>query len=124
LTIANTVTSIGNNAFYAVNSLTGNLTIPNNVTSIGNTAFLNCGFSGTLTIGSGVTSIGSEAFSDMGGLTTVLCYVTKTIVDAGTDCFTFTGITTIRARASDGTWTAGANQTIGGKSNITVIKNL
>jgi len=35
-----------------------------------------------------------------------------------------TTVTNIHARTSDATWTAGAGQTIGGKTGITVTKNL
>jgi hypothetical protein len=124
LTLGTSVTTIGTRAFSGCSNLSGSLTIPNNVTSIGSYAFAYCGNLGTtLTIGSGVTSIGSYAFYICSSLTTVLCYVTKTIVDAN-NCFQVTAISTIRARATDGTWTAGAGQTIGGKSGITVIKDL
>jgi len=34
------------------------------------------------------------------------------------------GVTTIHVRSTDSTWTAGAGQTIGGKTGITVIKDL
>jgi hypothetical protein len=50
-------------------------------------------------------------------------YVELSVVD-NWDAFANTSITEIHARASDGTWTAGAGQTIGGKSGITVIKDL
>jgi BspA type Leucine rich repeat region (6 copies) len=124
LTIPNSVTSIGNYAFNYCSGFTGSLTIPNSVTTIGSYAFNYCtGFTGSLTIPNSVTSIGDYAFQYSSGITNAQCRVTKTIID-GSDCFLGTGITTINARASDGTWTAGAGQTIGGKSGITVIKNL
>jgi hypothetical protein len=40
------------------------------------------------------------------------------------DVFLSSGVTDIHARSSDGTWTAGAGQTIGGKTDITVTKDL
>jgi hypothetical protein len=124
LTLGTSVTTIGTRAFSGCSNLSGSLTIPNNVTSISSYAFSYCNNLGaTLTIGSGVTSIGSYAFYICTRLTTVLCYVTKTIVDA-TNCFLVTSIRTIRVRATDGTWTAGAGQTIAGQSGITVIKDL
>lgn len=93
LTLSDGITSIGNDAFYMCNNLTGSLTIPNCVTKIGYRAFSGCnfvkdlyipdsvtiigqssfyscgGFSGTLTLGNGVTSIEESAFSFCGGLT-------------------------------------------------------
>jgi hypothetical protein len=124
LTIPNSVTTIGSFAFYFCTGFTGPLTIPNSVTSIGSGAFQSCIGFGSLIIPNSVTSIGNGAFGGCSGITNVQCYVTKTIIDAATNCFASTGITTINARASDGTWTAGAGQTIGGKSGITVIKDL
>jgi hypothetical protein len=61
ITIPNSVTSIGNRAFYYCSGLTS-ITIPNSVTSIGNYAFEYCSGLTSVTIGSGVTSIGSQAF--------------------------------------------------------------
>ena len=63
LTIPNTVTSIGSYAFYQCSNFTGSLTIPNSVTSIGSFAFRSAGFTGSLTLGSGLTSIADYAFN-------------------------------------------------------------
>ena len=72
ITIPNSVTSIGNYAFYNCSGLTGTLTIPNSVTSIGNYAFCGCsGLTGNLMIPESVTSIGSYAFNGCSGLTWV-----------------------------------------------------
>ena len=62
VTIPNSVTSIGIGAFYNCSGLTS-VTIPNSVTSIGNEAFYRCNSLGSVVIGSGVLSIGSAAFS-------------------------------------------------------------
>ncbi len=52
---------------------TGTLTIPNSVTSIGDNAFYGCdSFTGILTIGSGVTSIGDNAFYGCGNFTKIV----------------------------------------------------
>lgn len=59
--IPNSVTSIGDGAFYECSSLTS-ISIPNSVTSIGSKAFYNTNLN-SVTIGSGVLSIGNSAFS-------------------------------------------------------------
>ncbi|MDO4363615.1 MAG: leucine-rich repeat domain-containing protein, partial [Clostridia bacterium] len=72
-TIPNSVTSIGDYAFYGSyrsSSLTG-LTIPNSVTSIGNTAFGACSNLTSLIIPNSVTRIGECAFHACYSLTSV-----------------------------------------------------
>ena len=61
ITIPNSVTSIGNYAFYGCSGLTS-ITIPNSVTSIGNRAFSSCSGLTSITIPNSVTSIGDSAF--------------------------------------------------------------
>ena len=70
ITIPNSVTSIGNSAFSVCTGLTS-ITIPNSVTSIGIDAFYVCTGLTSVTIGNGVTSIGSSAFSGCTGLTSM-----------------------------------------------------
>ena len=60
-TIPNSVTSIGNYAFYDCTGLTS-ITIPNSVTSISANAFSNCTGLTSITIPNSVTSIGDDAF--------------------------------------------------------------
>ncbi|MDD6357453.1 MAG: leucine-rich repeat protein [Bacteroidales bacterium] len=67
VTIANTVTSIGNYAFYHCDNLTS-ISIGTGVTSIGTEAFWYCGKLPSVTIPSGVTSIGSWAFESCSSL--------------------------------------------------------
>ena len=68
--IPNSVTSIGDYAFYGCTELT-EVNIPNSVTSIGYGAFLDCTGLTSVTIPNSVTSIGREAFSYCTGLTAV-----------------------------------------------------
>ncbi len=68
--IPNSVTTIGNGAFYNCSGLTGSLTIGNSVTTIGEDAFYNCsGLTGSLTIPNSVTTIGNSAFGSCSGFT-------------------------------------------------------
>ena len=70
ITIPDSVTSIGSNAFYNCTDLTS-VTIPNSVTSIGTSAFNGCSGLTSVTIGNSVTSIGGSSFSGCSGLTSV-----------------------------------------------------
>ena len=70
VTIGNSVTSIGDRAFYNCKSLK-NVSIGNNVTSIGYDAFYNCTSLTSITIPDSVTSIGNSAFSGCSSLTSV-----------------------------------------------------
>ena len=71
-TIPNSVTSIGDYAFYQCTGLTS-ITIPNSVTSIGNYAFQNCTDLTSVKIGNSVGRIGSYAFGNCKNLTDVFC---------------------------------------------------
>ena len=62
ISLPNSVTYIGPDAFYACSGLKS-ITIPDNVTTIGNEAFYKCIELTSVTIGSGVTSISSGTFS-------------------------------------------------------------
>ena len=68
--IGNSVTSIGDYAFYNCNGLTS-VTIGNSVTSIGNGAFFCCFDLNSVTIPNSVTSIGENAFYYCTGLNRV-----------------------------------------------------
>ena len=69
-TIPNSVTSIGDRAFYGCSELTS-VTIPNSVTSIGESAFYGCSGLTSAIIGNSVKSIGESAFDSCSGLTSV-----------------------------------------------------
>ena len=68
--IPNSVTSIGEVAFYFCTGLT-EITIPNSVTSIGDGAFFGCTGLISITIPNSVTSIGDDAFGYCPGLTSI-----------------------------------------------------
>ena len=70
MTIPDSVTNIGNSAFYGCSGLTS-VTIGNGVTSIGKNAFYGCSGLTSVTIGNGVTSIGKNAFTNCTNLTSV-----------------------------------------------------
>ena len=68
--IPNSVTSIGDFAFYGCTGLTS-VTIPNSVTSIGNSAFAGCSSLTSIEIPNSVTSIGDFVFYGCTGLTSI-----------------------------------------------------
>ena len=69
-TIPDSVTSIGNGAFYECTGLKS-VTIPDSVTSIGSCVFEDCTGLTSVTIGNSVTSIGNNAFRDCTRLTNI-----------------------------------------------------
>lgn len=70
ISIPNSVTSIGGNAFWGCKSLTS-VSIPNGVTSIDYFAFFGCTGLTSVSISNSVVSIGYCAFGDCNGLTDV-----------------------------------------------------
>jgi len=93
ITIPNSVTSIGNYAFYGCSGLTS-VTMPNSVTSIGNSAFYGCSGLTSVTIPNSVTSIGYSAFKGCSGLKTVNWNV-KNCADFPSGSSPFSGLTGI-----------------------------
>ena len=69
-TIPNSVTNIGDYAFYDCSGLTS-VTIPNSVATIGGVAFSHCSGLTSVTIGNSVTTIGHGAFMDCSSLTSI-----------------------------------------------------
>ena len=94
ITIPNSVTSIGEWAFYDCTSMTS-ITIPNSVTSIGDYAFYRCTSLTSITIGNNVTSIGKGAFYECTSLTSITIpnSVTSISDSAFSDCSSLTSIT-------------------------------
>ena len=72
LTIGQSVTSIGDNAFASCSSLT-TVIIPNSVATIGNWAFEGCFALDTLVIGSGVTNFGFATLASCMQLKCIIC---------------------------------------------------
>ena len=91
--IPNSVTSIGEYAFYDCESLTS-VTIPNSVTSIDSSAFYNCKSLTSVTIPDSVTSIGYRAFGGCTSLTSITIpdSVTRISDSAFSDCTSLTSI--------------------------------
>lgn len=88
--IPNSVTSIGDEAFWACTDLT-TISIPNSVTSIGDGAFNQCINLTSICIPYGVTSIGKVAFADCSKLATII--IPNTITTIGDYAFIRSGLT-------------------------------
>jgi len=109
LIIPNSVTSIGDWAFFGCSGLTS-VTIPNSVTSIGDQAFRNCSGLTSVTIPNSVTSIGEYAFLSCSGLTSVT--IGNSVTSIGNNAFQYcsglisvtigSGVTSIGNHAFDG----------------------
>ncbi len=94
ITIPDSVTSIGEQAFYYCRSLTS-INISDSVTSIGNYAFGYCSSLTSVAIGNGVTSIGYEAFYNCSSLTSINIpdSVTSIVSEAFYNCSSLTSVT-------------------------------
>ena len=87
ITIPDGVKSIGKNTFYNCSKLTS-ITIPNSVISIEDSAFYNCSSLTSITIGNSVTSIGNGAFDSCSSLTSITIKTTEDITNSvKTDAF-------------------------------------
>ena len=93
-TIPNSVTSIGDSAFYVCTGLTS-VNIPDSVTSIGIGAFYDCTGLTSVTIPNSVTNIEGETFCGCTGLTSVTIGNSVTIIGASafTECTGLTSVT-------------------------------
>ena len=94
VTIGNSVTRIGDDAFYGCSCLTS-VTIGNSVTRIGDDAFSDCSGLTSVTIGNSLTRIGDDAFYGCSALTSVTIpnSVTSIGIAAFADCSGLTSVT-------------------------------
>ena len=83
LTIPNSVTEIGEKAFYNCTGFNGTLTLSNKLETIGESAFNGCsGFTGSLTLPNSVTTIGNAAFRACGSFTNLELSNTLSVIPA------------------------------------------
>ena len=89
------VTAIGDDGVFAHDSSLTSVTIPDSVTNIGNEAFFACSNLTNVTMGNGVTRIGSLAFADCSSLANVTIphNVTDIEESAFIDCSNLTSVT-------------------------------
>ena len=94
VTIPNSVTTIGDHAFYYCSGLTS-ITIPNSVTTITDYAFYGCRGLTSVTMFNSVTSIGNYAFSGCRSLTSVTIPNSVTSIGDGafSGCSNLTSVT-------------------------------
>ena len=83
--VPNSVTAIGNSAFFGCTFLTS-ITIPNSVTSIGSSAFSYCRGLTSITIPNSVTTIGNNAFQGCSGLTSIVVENGNQYYDSRDNC--------------------------------------
>uniref|UniRef100_UPI0040478C8A leucine-rich repeat domain-containing protein n=1 Tax=Limnohabitans sp. TaxID=1907725 RepID=UPI0040478C8A len=104
VTIPNSVTSIGDYAFYNCSNLTS-ITIPDSVTSIGIYAFSDCYNLTSITIPDSVTSIGQRVFSYCTSLTSVT--IPESVTSIGYAAFqSCTNLTSITVDADNSNYSS------------------
>ena len=100
--IPDSVTSIGNYAFYNCSSLTS-IEIPDSVMSIGNYVFYNCSSLTSVTIPDSVTSIGNYAFWSCSSLASI--EIPDSVTSIGSWAFTYCGsLTSVTFENTNGWW--------------------
>ncbi len=115
VTIPESVTSIGDLAFVYCSDLTS-VIIPNSVTSIGNSVFADCSGLTSVTIPESVTSIGQSAFRYCSGLTSVI--IPESVTSIGKEAFSYcSGLTSITIPESVTSIGDGVFQAVGSQSN-------
>ena len=114
--IPNSITSIGNAAFYNCSGLTS-VTIPNSVTSIGESAFDGCSGLASVTIPNSVTSIGNSAFYNCSGLSSITIPNSITSIEYGT----FSGCSGLASITLPNSVTSIGNNAFNGCSGLTSI---
>ena len=85
LTISNSVITMGNDAFMNCSGFTGNVTIPDSLTEIGHSVFRGCSGLASLTLPNALTSIGVSAFYGCSGLTSL--YIPNSVTSIGEAAF-------------------------------------
>ena len=120
VTVANTVDTIGPNAFYSCSWLTS-VSLPNSVTSIGGGAFDGCKSLTSMTIPNSVTTIEPALFYGCEGLTSVT--IPNSVTKIGDYAFFIcTGIASLTIPNSVDTiepWAFGGGQAINGVRHVT-----
>ena len=118
VTIPNSVTTIGDNAFSFCRGLTS-VTIPNSVTMIGDNAFYFCSGLTSVTIPNSVTYIGDYAFYGCTGLTSIT--IPNSVTTIGDWAFSFcSGLTSVTIPNSVTTIGDGAFLGCSGLTSVTI----
>ena len=104
-TIPDSITHIGNQAFYYCDNLTS-VIIPDSVTAIGDGAFYRCDSLMNVTMGDSVTAIGEEAFLGCDSLTAVTMGDSVTTIGewAFSECYNLTSVTMGDSVTTIGEW--------------------
>ena len=102
--VPNTVTAIGDSAFYMCYYIS-KVTLPDSVKTIGSNAFAECSNLTSVTIGKGLTVIGSQAFQDCHALKDINIPDSVEVIGGGSfeNCYSLTSI-----KLSDGVKKIGA----------------
>lgn len=120
VTIPDSIGGLGSKSFYTCTALTS-VTIPDSVTSIGMYGFAHNAALTSVTIGKNLTSH-ALTFAFCSSLNTVYAHCPREAL-VGVNAFIFCATPfTIHARASDDSWTAGADTLDG--VDVTVVKDL